>query len=137
MKTLSVGEVIDGDRKFFTGRTLSIRIVIVFFEEVLKLLIAGHTVRFPRKGNGNIRLVFYHYTAASLKSFMYRNKGAIMQGKGVVKPRIINFDVKTGGRMGINRKFSLLFSFDQRWLSVIKSYFVDEKTRRKLPEIGG
>jgi len=56
-QVLSVKEVIQRDRKFFSWWQRDVNIVRTFFREVMKVLISGQEVRLPKQGNGTFRLV--------------------------------------------------------------------------------
>lgn len=135
-KVLSVGAVVDKGRRYFRNRKQSIKIINIFFEEVLKLLIAGHQVRFPRKGNGRMFLADVKTKSNGMKVMEYiksENAGNIFHG--VVKPMLKGFDVKTGGKVADDKKFGLRFSYPRSTIVMLKQEFSEDEKRRKLIEI--
>ncbi len=139
-KVLSVSDVIDKDRRYFPDRNRNVHIVKVFFEEVLKLLIAGNEIRFPKKGNGKLSLVVKHKTKKDIIQLQYLESNSIPSDiknvfKGSVKPVFKDFDVHTGGRINRQKKFTLRFAYLRSTISKLKKEFADDSKRRKLPEI--
>lgn len=135
-KVLTVGEVVDSSRRYFKNRKQSITIIRVFFEEVLKQLVAGKEVRFPKKGNGRLILAVFQTKANGIHCMEFiKSKNLKNIFKGIVKPNLSGFDVKTGGKVAADKKFGLRFSYPRRTIAKLQEIFQDDDKRAQLIEI--
>jgi hypothetical protein len=135
-KVLTVGEVVDTQRNYFKDKRKSIRIIRVFFNELLKVLCDGQQVRFPGKRNGKIYLAVKHINLNGIKQGEFVNsKKKISFLKGIVKPISYGFDVTSAGRVKSDKEFTLRFSYPERTISKLQKHFAEDIKRRKLPEI--
>lgn len=133
---LTVGEVVDTQRNYFKDRRKSIRIIRVFFSELLKVLCEGGDVRFPGKKNGRVYLAVKHIDLNGIKqSEFIGSKKDISFLKGIVKPVLYGFDASSAGRVKSDKRFTLRFSYPERTISGLQKYFREDIKRRKLPEI--
>lgn len=134
-KVLLVSEVVDRSRNYFTWRKKSINIICVFFDEVMKILLTGQEVRFP-KNNGKLFLAVKHYSVADIKQLQFlKSKNLDNIFKGSVRSILQGFDVHTGGRVSLDKKFTLRFSRPRVAVTKLYNEFYSDIKRRKLPEI--
>ncbi len=135
-RVLSVSKVIDRGRNNFKNRNQSVKIVRTFFSEALKILISGEEIRFPKEGNGKLYLAVKHIDLKGIKRSQHicsKKKESFL--KGIVKPVFQGFNINTVGRVGKDKKFTLRFSYPEKYISKLQKCFLDDSIRRKLPEI--
>lgn len=136
-KTLSVKDVVERDDRRFTNKRKSVQVIRVFFEEVMKLMMQGREVRFPKKGNGRMYLAIHHTSLNGIKVMQYiKSKNLKNIFHGIVKPVFLGFDVKTGGRISDDKRFTLRFSYPRSIIAKLQDYFKDDVKRRKLIDAG-
>ena len=135
-QVLSVKEVIQRDRKFFSWWQRDVNIVCTFFREVMKVLISGQEVRLPKQGNGTFRLVVKHIGINDVNQLKFiRSKRLSNIFDGTVKPVLYGFDPYTGGRVKRGKVLAIRFTHPRSTITKLKAAFVDEKKKRKLAEI--